>query len=1077
MIHCKNHTCQLNLYPVDSTYFNPPLARFLSSFLRFLCHFRFFSSPTLAYEYFDLLGTHVIIPFADGPIASPHLVETNFLGRPALLLIAFFVIRPRMWPPAAGYGHGRLLYVSWDSGNTFYRFQLSPQYLDDPTGFVDYCVASLDSSIYLVGLSTDAFNMTAPEYPQSPNLKDGINIYRLALPGQCDVPTHNPYAEVQVDVRGSYRYNRTFDRSYRTEVIEGGPTNSVLNGTSITIQCREGLNSSGPLHTRCIENDNWAAFIFDVEHLPSTSEDYYGATIVSRNDRLRLGYSWSVNPDLFTCAPAQCEPLIRPYQTDFLIVEEPFGRWKYQTRVLVSCSRSYRLVGASEVVCQSDGQWSSSPGTCEYTAATQEAKDACNTSFPIALPFAHNHTYTCFPTFDSMAIHPVDDGFEPVHVTNMTAYPSTNLTEAYGFKYLRNHTRRVVFGLNMYYHAARDPSDDLRCTEDLSTFASSVDVRLSSRDGTFSIPVSEAGSRADWIYRVQPGSNRILPIFKLPNAVGDYWFVNIIFCHNFYDDVPFPDQVSPMSVVAVTSEISRDCGGPPREFKEFFRRACYLIYTNNILQLGKPSFVPGTLRLQGSEAQGYINVPTPSSYQIAMDIEGGVFDGMVDVMKITYGPKGNLTAYSCQPYILASGTTVYCYTQSGANGTYLNIQAKIEMGVDSEVLTTTDFINYPAPPSVHSVVGCSPVQLPDGRLASLSCPTSATYDVHGERLPVNLTIRGTNIVPPIRVLVGGVLCDSGDYVNHEDVIECRLPPGTGSAVALSVISNNVWAEGTAGLLNYARPVIRAIHGCAVTQTPTWIMDCSRKGGDVIIIEGDDFGDSGAAVMIGSNFCANVTHLGTGVSRHQSVQCIVPPGFGLGNTVMLLQQSGQLSIGSFAILSYEGCPRGSYWNRSVSDCLECPPGRFQNEKGMDICHLCRSGTWTNQTGAKRCQECEPGKYKAEVGPGECIDCQRSMYSPGTGSTACRLCQPGYVSNAQATDCEACPIGKYGRRRYIPDTTSLTTQGRYTSDLEGNYSLVETSLGFGAGGYDDTCVSCQVSRLCLLIVKHASSKYRR
>ena len=78
----------------------------------------------------------------------------------------------------------------------------------------------------------------------------------------------------------------------------------------------------------------------------------------------------------------------------------------------------------------------------------------------------------------------------------------------------------------------------------------------------------------------------------------------------------------------------------------------------------------------------------------------------------------------------------------------------------------------------------------------------------------------------------------------------------------------------AKLISYALPSITSIAGCS-TQSTMHATDCQRVGGDVIVIDGDNFGGEGATVLVGRGKCGNVTH--TPGKEHTQLTCRLAAG--------------------------------------------------------------------------------------------------------------------------------------------------------------------------------------------------------
>ncbi|XP_070554729.1 uncharacterized protein [Ptychodera flava] len=77
----------------------------------------------------------------------------------------------------------------------------------------------------------------------------------------------------------------------------------------------------------------------------------------------------------------------------------------------------------------------------------------------------------------------------------------------------------------------------------------------------------------------------------------------------------------------------------------------------------------------------------------------------------------------------------------------------------------------------------------------------------------------------------------------------------------------------------------------------------------------------------------------------------------------------------------GCPKGTHFNESLDDCVECSKGFYQEEYAKTSCKQCPNGTSTADTGARNVTKCLP------------------------------TCDPGTLSSTGVIPCSRCPVGEY------------------------------------------------------------------
>jgi hypothetical protein len=120
------------------------------------------------------------------------------------------------------------------------------------------------------------------------------------------------------------------------------------------------------------------------------------------------------------------------------------------------------------------------------------------------------------------------------------------------------------------------------------------------------------------------------------------------------------------------------------------------------------------------------------------------------------------------------------------------------------------------------------------------------------------------------------------------------------------------------LLSYAAPALTRLIGCRADPTNDLrITNCSRQGGDLLVIQGRNLGDVGAQVFVGSKLCP--VQPWPASNPHREIACLVPSGTGDLRTVVLVQKNGRISADSGAGVSYQPCSPGT----SAKD-LQCIP---------------------------------------------------------------------------------------------------------------------------------------------------------
>jgi hypothetical protein len=288
---------------------------------------------------------------------------------------------------------------------------------------------------------------------------------------------------------------------------------------------------------------------------------------------------------------------------------------------------------------------------------------------------------------------------------------------------------------------------------------------------------------------------------------------------------------------------------------------------------------------------------------------------------------------------------------------------------------------------------------------------------------VIITITGTRFFDPLVVSVAGRECSSVEILTPGFVISCRLPLGVGYNVEV-VVSRLTVSSVPSTLLSYSEPKVYSVwsRDCPSRTSNFSIGDCPRYGGALVTVIGDYFGEGTPDVMVGGRTCGNLT-----LFNQSMLTCTLPSDNSLSRQVIVMQDSGEISLDETVTVSYFQCQPGFY---QVSlDCLQCPAGRYTPVESMTLCRICSAGTFSPRNGSSSCQQCNPGQYQTNESATSCFNCTEGWYTGGfasvacskcapgkyinaTGSSTCRPCQPGsFAITEAALGCEDCPMGRY------------------------------------------------------------------
>jgi len=430
-------------------------------------------------------------------------------------------------------------------------------------------------------------------------------------------------------------------------------------------------------------------------------------------------------------------------------------------------------------------------------------------------------------------------------------------------------------------------------------------------------------------------------------------------------------------------------------------------------------------------------------------------------------------------------------------------------------LTGSDTYSYPQAPLILSVSGCPDTTTTSG---TAKCPTKGWHmvDPRDPNTEILLTIKGTSFGrSDAFVLVGGRQCKfpTHNKDNPTTSLTCKLPAGSGlnQLVEVKQISNGspLFSEAVP-LVSYESPTLIRVEGCPSEG-------CARSGSPLITVVGENFGLSGAEVVVSGQQCNNPTH--SYGKQHTHLLCNLPSGAGSNQSLFVIQKGGSVSTNRLSF-DFTKCPEGTYNNGTAcavclkgkytdtldadaTFCLPCPagksgenadPGKCQPcatgkyaSKGSDVCKTCVAGEESSDNllcrkctaGKYRnvdlivCKDCEAGKFQDATGATACQSCPAGEFTPEgqTGQINCRRCSPG-KAKLKANSCDQCPGGTFSSndRKSCINCTKGTFSGDGATacqqcvngtfaNKEGMSSCIECSPGrFAQFRSSTTCSVC-------------------
>nr|XP_023668437.1 signal peptide, CUB and EGF-like domain-containing protein 1 [Paramormyrops kingsleyae] len=154
-----------------------------------------------------------------------------------------------------------------------------------------------------------------------------------------------------------------------------------------------------------------------------------------------------------------------------------------------------------------------------------------------------------------------------------------------------------------------------------------------------------------------------------------------------------------------------------------------------------------------------------------------------------------------------------------------------------------------------------------------------------------------------------------------------------------------------------------------------------------------------------------------------------------------------------------CSVGTFYSGEQEDCVQCPPGTYQDMEGQLSCEPCPSTEVQGIAGAKNvsecggqcppghfssdgfrpCQFCPLGTFQPEPGRVLCFPCGGGLMTKYEGAVSFRDCEakvhcaPGHHYNSTTHRCIRCPAGTY--QNEFGQNYCITCPGNTTTDFDG------------------------------------------
>jgi hypothetical protein len=138
-----------------------------------------------------------------------------------------------------------------------------------------------------------------------------------------------------------------------------------------------------------------------------------------------------------------------------------------------------------------------------------------------------------------------------------------------------------------------------------------------------------------------------------------------------------------------------------------------------------------------------------------------------------------------------------------------------------------------------------------------------------------------------------------------------------------------------------------------------------------------------------------------------------------------------------------CLRGRFMSNvhGLAECVRCPSGKFQRDRGSPSCNLCSPGQYQHRYAKQSCLRCNVGEYQPLPGQSQCKVrvikqarlthlCNKGLYST-SNSSACIKCPSGkYQDQAAQITCKVCAKNKY-QHRYAQINCQKCPKGKHQS----------------------------------------------
>jgi len=175
------------------------------------------------------------------------------------------------------------------------------------------------------------------------------------------------------------------------------------------------------------------------------------------------------------------------------------------------------------------------------------------------------------------------------------------------------------------------------------------------------------------------------------------------------------------------------------------------------------------------------------------------------------------------------------------------------------------------------------------------------------------------------------------------------------------------------------------------------------------------------------------------------------------------------IGKFSLQGAEECSMcvhgkapGKKAGTDIDICIECVPGKYNNEEGANACKECDAGQFSEDKGQMICYPCSSGEYQSEDGKIKCLECPLGWSQNNRGAIECTACAAGLsTTSKRAKSCENCLPGKSSASSGAICTHCLA--GKF-SDTAGSSICKYCPKGKWSDTVGrETCTNCAVGKM--------------